>query len=586
MQDYSYVTNPEKLGAIANEIASAEVVALDLETTGFSPFDCEIRLCSINTGRGIYVIDAFKCGTLESVISALRDTNAVISGQNLKFDQKFLLYKHKLELKKVFDTYRASALIYNGKYNHKGAHDLYALYARELNIAPEAPDLGGSDWSAPELTRDQLDYAAEDVIWLPQLRDILRAKLVSEGLGKVAGIEFQAILPEAEMELNGFPFDKEAWFLLARENTKLADALRKELLAELPDPDRQATLPGFAPEFNLDSHKQLLGSLNMLGMKLDSTAEIELAMKAADFPIIEKILKYREHSQSVKMFGPEYCENVNPVTDRIHTSYYPFTGAGRFASSRPNLQQIPKDKRFRRCFRVPAGKRMVGCDYGQIELRIAAEVANDEALIEAYNRGIDAHTKTASLVSGVPIDQVTKDMRDRAKAVNFGFIYGMSAKKFVLYAQSQYKVSLSLAEATAFRDRFFEGYRGLHAWHREVFDDNFRAKGMSKTIWGRLRYLNPDSYSEYANTPIQGSGADGLKNALRRVYDRLKKYGGRAKMIHMVHDEIILETDSDPEIVAASKKDLEEGMKEGIQPMLKRVPVECEASEGDSWADK
>lgn len=583
MIEFEYVVDAGRLPAIAEEVLHAEIISLDTETTGLDPHTSRIRLLSINTGKGVYVIDAFQTQTLEPVISALRDSKGIKVGQNLKFDQKMLLHHHNLELYPIFDTFRASNLIYNGK---DLKHDLWSLYSRELNRAPETQDLGGSDWSSPVLTEEQKRYAAEDVIWLPKLRVVLKPKLKELGLNAVAMIEFNAILPEAAMELAGIFFDQEKWLKLAAANRLMETKLRKELMHELPHPGKQVALPGFDPDFNMQSPKQLLESLRGLGLEIENTSEITLAMYAAEYPPVAKLLEYRGYAQACKTFGADYLENITQVTGRIHTNFYPFTGAGRYSSSKPNLQQIPRKKEFRECFRAAPGKKLVIADYSQIELRIAAEMARDETLMGVYIRGEDAHAQTASLVSKVPLDQITKLLRQQAKAVNFGFIYGMQAPKFVLYAQANYGVSLSLAQAEAFRKRYFDGYSGIGRWHRAIFSDNNKRSGQTRTVCGRLRYLKPESHNEYANTPVQGTGADGLKASLRIVYQRLKKFGERARMIHMVHDEIVLEVDDDADLLAAAQSELSEGMVEGTQPMLRHVPVVVEGGIGETWAEK
>lgn len=579
---YEYVTSAERLPAIAEEVAQAAVMALDTETTGLDPHTAVVRLLSINTGKGVYVIDAFQTKTLEPVISALRDSKGIKVGQNLKFDQKMLLFHYDLEMWPIFDTFRASNLIYNGK---DLKHDLWSLYGRELNISPETLDLGGSDWTGP-LTKDQLDYAAEDVVHLPKLREVLKPKLKENGLNSIALIEFGAILPEASMELNGFFFDKEMWLALAKDNAIKEKQLRLELMHALPHPAKQIALPGFDPDFNMQSPKQLLESLQMLGLKIENTSEITLAMFAAEFPIVERLLEYRGYAQAVKTFGVEYLSNVSPITNRIHTNYYPFTGAGRYASSKPNLQQIPRDKRFRSCFRAAPGTKLVIRDYSQIELRIAAELANDETLMGVYIKQLDAHTQTASLVSAVPLEQVTKAQRQMAKAVNFGLIYGMAAPKLVLYAQANYGVSMTLAAAELFRRRYFDAYSGIQRWHRRIFADETKKSGITRTVAGRLRYLRADAHNEFANSPVQGTGADGLKASLRIVYQKLKQFNGKARMIHMVHDEIVLEVDDEPGLAEAAEVELQNGMIEGTQPMLKRVPVVVEGGVADTWAEK
>jgi DNA polymerase I len=594
MITYEYVTSAERLGSIANEVVGAPTIALDLETTGFSSFDSLIRLLSLNTGKGVYVVDAFQTKTLDPLIQALRASKGVKIGQNLKFDQKFLLHKFDLELWPIFDTYRASAILYNGKFMGRGAHDLYALYSRELGIAPEAPDLGGSDWNSPHLTKDQLDYAAEDVIHLPMLREKLKPKLREAGLNKIALIEFEAILPEAAMELNGIYLDKKMWCDLADANAEKAEQLRKELIFEMPHPKKQTTLLGFEPNFNLQSPDQVVKSLQLMGLKvqvpgteqmvsISSSNEIVLAMFKKENPTVSKLLDYRGYAQAVKTFGREYVKHISPHTGRVHTHYFPYTGAGRYASSDPNLQQVPRSLEFRSCFRAGEGKAIVGADYSQIELRIAAELARDETLMGVYIRGEDAHAQTASLVSSVSLDEVTKAQRQQAKAVNFGFIFGMGAEKFVLYAQSNYGVSLTLGEARTFRKKFFQSYGGIQRWHQRIFSDENKRSGIIRTIAGRLRYLPVTSHSEWANTGVQGTGADGLKASLPLVYRSLKKYGKSAQMVHMVHDEILTEADKDPELLALVKKDLETCMISAIQPMLPRVPVTVESGTGDSW---
>lgn len=888
---YEVVRLSDRLPAIAQEIVEAEVIGLDIETTGLSPHSAEIRLVQLNTGKRVYVVDAFATKTLEPVIQALRDTKAITVGHNLKFESKFFLHKHGLELWPLFDTYRASALIYNGQFQGKGTQDLYALYGRELQIGPEAKDCGASDWSNPLLTQEQLDYAAEDVVHLLKLRTILKQKLRDNDLNRVALIEFLAILPEAAMELAGFYFDAEAWTRLAESNKVQAEKFRRELINELPHPAKQIALPGFDPDFNLNSPQQLLKSLRMVGLRVDNTSEITLAMFAKEFPVVQKILDWREYGHAVKMFGIEYLEHVNPLTKRIHTNYFPFTGAGRYASSNPNCfddqtevltksgwklfsalkvddlvaqwadgvvsfvaptarivvdydgdlvhlenehidiaatpdhrcllqhrkqfhfkvfaaaaycedwrqlhgglyeggdlcldpaflqlliavqadgswshgtavdfsftkkrkierlrsifvalkapftekpkgkgvrfklqrgelservytmlgpqrlfgpwvldltadllalferevwlwdglhaaataygsghksnadwvqvacllrnrranvrfydstpwggkndhfivdatsrnyslttniakftrhykgkvycvsvpsgfilvrrngkavvtgncQQIPRKKEFRSCFRAAPGRKLIIADYGQIELRVAAELANDRTLIGVYQRGEDAHAQTAAIVSKTSLDQVTKSQRQLAKPVNFGLIYGMQAAKLVLYAQANYGVSMTLAEAELFRTRYFEAYSGVRAWHRGIFSDENKKRGIVRTIAGRLRYLKPESHNEFSNTPVQGSSADGLKTALRIVYERIRKYGDQARMIHMVHDEIIVEADDDPDLLKSVQQDLEEGMVEGIQPMLRKVPVVVEGGIGETWADK
>jgi len=283
-------------------------------------------------------------------------------------------------------------------------------------------------------------------------------------------------------------------------------------------------------------------------------------------------------------FGPDYLRHVDTETGRIHTNFYPFLAAGRYSSSDPNLQQIPRQKRYRLAFEAPPGRKIVVADYSQIELRLVAQISGDRLLMEVYRKGLDAHRQTASLVNEVALSEVSRDMRQSAKPVNFGLCYGMGAEKLVLYAMQAYGIALKLEDAERFRKRYFEGYSGVKEWHKRTLNKG-KQSGISRTLSGRIRYLEENAHNEILNTPVQGSGADGLKAALPLVYERLKKYGGRAKLVHMVHDEIVIESDDVPEELEALKVDLEEGMKEGMQPFLPSVPVVVEGAYGPSWAE-
>jgi len=582
VQEYEIVREPRQLEKVANEIHEASEISLDLETVGFIPHKGKIRLCSVNTGKGVYVIDLFETKTFGPVVDSLRSTNAVKIGQNLKFDQRWLLHHEKLELNRVFDTYRASALIHNGR---KLGNNLYDLYERELGIGPGTSDLGASDW-AGNLSQEHFDYSAEDVIHLPKLRDKLKPQLAKWGLNKTALIEFEAILPEAAIENAGFRLDADLWMELYRENAILANKLQDELLYELPHPAGQLGLPGMSPGWNVGSTQQLQKSLARLGLNVDSTNEDTLAMNAGKFPIVKKLISFKKVKKLCDAFGPDFLEHVDSVTGRIHARFFPFTGAGRYSCSDPNLQQIPRLKAFRKCFRPGPGRKLIVNDYSQIELRIAAEISGDATMIAAYKRGEDIHRLTAALVNQVALDEVTKDMRQMAKAINFGLIYGLGAPKLVIYAQTAYGVTMTEPQAQGFRKRYFEGYSGIAGWHRVALREGKQRK-MTRTLSGRLRWLEDEkAHNEFLNTPVQGTGADGLKAALRRVYERLRKYNGDVFLTHMVHDEICLDSIDDPEILQAAKADLAEGMKEGIAPLLHKVPVESDGGIGDSWADK
>jgi DNA polymerase I-like protein with 3'-5' exonuclease and polymerase domains len=578
--DFELVRSPERLAHIAQEIESVEVVGLDIETTAKEPRHGFIRLVQLNTGRGVYVIDLFATKTLDPVVEALRNGRVIKVIQHAKFEQKWFLAKYGLVLWPIFDTFRASYMLHNGREGL--GHNLYDLYRRELQVEPEAPDLGGSGWSGP-LTDEQYRYAAEDVVYLLRLRESLRPKLVKAELLKACLIEFGSIIGESEIENNGFRLDADLWLALARTNETKAVQLQRQLDDLMPHPKGQISLPGLSGGFNLRSNQQVIASLHRLGLRVEDTRKETLAMVASRHKAVPLFMQYRQVVKRVDSFGEEYLKHIDPQTGRIHTSFWPLTGAGRYSSSAPNLQQVPRSKDYRGCFLPGLGKKLIVSDYSQIELRVAAEISMDPMLLGIYKAGEDAHLKTASIIAAVPPEKVTKEQRQAAKPVNFGLIYGLGAEKLVIYSLVSYGVVISLAQAKEFIRRYFEGYAGVKRWHERALRD-FQRLGMVRTLSGRLRYLDPKSHGEIFNTPVQGTNADGLKASLPLVYHALQKYGGRAKLVHMVHDELVVEVDDDAELVEVVKRDVADCMQRGAQPFLPHVPVLAEPDVGASWA--
>lgn len=589
--DYTIIERAEDLGPVAERVARAGVLGLDIETydkrTGegtFDPLVGDIRLVQLNLddeADGVYVIDKLKCGTIDPLISALRDTKAVTVIHNAKFEQKWFKHLHNLELWPIFCSFRASALIYNGK---KGmSHSVDAVTDRELGISMEKGQ-GASRWG-DSLTPEQYEYAADDVRHLLKLRERLKRKLADNGLLRTALIEFGCLLPEAAIELNGLHLDADAWLALAEDNRLESRRLGDDLLLELPHPENLLALPGMIPHWNLGSHPQMLKSMHHLGCMVDNTAETTLSMQAAEYPVVAKVLKQRKVAKSVSTFGPAYPGKwIHPVTGRVHTNLYAMLASGRYSSSKPNLQQIPRDPRFRRCFRAAPGKRLVAADYGGIEMRIVCEISEDEALLEIFLTGQDAHYATASIVMDKPVEEVTKAERQFAKPVNFGLIYGMQPDKLVLYAMSGYGVAMSEKQAKKYHKRYFEKYQGIRRWHNRVMRDG-RRTGMSYSMSGRLRHLDETAFNEFKNNPVQSTGADALKTAMPLVHKAIAPHGDSMKMVHIIHDEIILEVDDTPECVQAARTILHDEMKTAMEQFLKKVPVVVDPADGYTWAD-
>jgi DNA polymerase-1 len=326
---------------------------------------------------------------------------------------------------------------------------------------------------------------------------------------------------------------------------------------------------------NPASPRQVLEALRRRGHAIEDTTEATL--KALDDDLARMVLAYRDALNRAGKFGRDFLEHV--VDGRVYSDWHPIGAVtGRMSSSEPNLQNVPRypDHPHRTCFKAPEGRVLIKADYSQIELRIAAAIAGDARMIQAYRQGQDLHTLTARMVLGKA--EVTKEDRQRAKAVNFGLIYGMSAETLREHARNNYGVELSETEAQEFRRRFFWTYRGIADWHereRQAGPHDVRTRS------GRL-VRNVDRFTNRLNTPVQGTGADGLKRAMALMYERRHEVPSDVKFCLAVHDEVVVEcNETDAQAVADW---LKTNMLEGMQGLIPEVPVEVEVQVGRAWA--
>jgi len=239
----------------------------------------------------------------------------------------------------------------------------------------------------------------------------------------------------------------------------------------------------------------------------------------------------------------------------------------------PNMQQLPRGD-YRRCFVAPPGRVLVKADFSQIELRIAAKISGDKALLDAYRRGDDLHTLTARRILGV--ENVTKEHRQLAKAVNFGFLYGMGSRAFRTYAKANYGLDLTEDEAGRYRAAFFRAYPGLKRWHNSVPN----SPQDTRTLTGR-RVLGVVRFTEKLNLPVQGTGADGLKRALALLWERRADAAGAVPVL-AIHDEIVVECDAGAADAVGDW--LRRAMLDAMTPLIDPVPVEVAVTAGRTWA--
>ena len=286
---------------------------------------------------------------------------------------------------------------------------------------------------------------------------------------------------------------------------------------------------------------------------------------------------FRSASKRASTYGTDWSQEHVAENGRVYAGWRQLgADSGRMACSAPNLQNLPRETAYRQCFRAPAGRVLVKADYSQIELRIAAKVSGDEAMLAAYRQGLDLHTLTAQRVLGIA--EVTKQHRQLAKAINFGLLYGMGAETFQLYAKANYGVDLTLEQAQQYRAAFFAAYPGLVQWHNKIGRTGKRAIE-TRTEAGRRR-LNVERFTEKLNTPVQGTGADGLKLALALLWERRADVPGAFPVL-AVHDECVIECDQ--EQAQAVAQWVRKAMVEAMAPLIAPVSVEVEVKTANTW---
>jgi len=551
-------------------LLAAPRIGVDTETTGLDPLSDRLRLLQLATPQAVYVLDAFHLDP--RALAPLFDdamTGPTLVGHNLKFDLRFL-QRAGLAIPagaRLFDTMLASQLLSAGT---RVPHNLAAVAQRALDITL-AKEEQRSDWTGA-LSQDQLCYAALDAAVLLPLADRLRADLEGADLQRVATIEMGALPTIVWLEQTGVPFDKDAWLRLAEAAVAERDAVERDLTA----------LAGTAGLFEgsstttWSSPAQVATVLRARGHDVTSVDEAALhQLVDAGEPLAPLLLRYRDAAKRASTYGAAYVAHVHPVTGRIHAGLLQLgSDAGRMSCIKPNLQQVPRQPAYRACIRPEAGRVLVKADYAQIEMRLAAEIAGDTRLIEAFQRGDDLHTVTARTVLGKT--DVSKADRQAAKAVNFGLLYGMGAEGLRAYAAQNYGVQWSLQEATTVRARYFAAYRGLHAWHR----GQPHTAVDTRTVAGRRRQ-GITSFTQKLNSPVQGSGADGLKAALGLLWETQRRAPTAAPIL-VVHDEIVVECDQGA--AEEARAWLVDAMTRGMETVLHQAPAEVEATICANWS--
>ena len=499
------------------------------------------------------------------------------------FDVKEAIVKlnGRIDIKNISDDTAIAAYLVDPAKNEYTIEKLASEYFGTVIEKPEVKQLSLLD----DVETDRSEYLAKCAVALGVLNERIGDKIKENGQEKLYHeVELPLVTVLAHLEINGFLVDDNQLKEFADKLGEKIDALTNEIYM----------LAG--EEFNINSPKQLgvilFEKLELKPVKKTKTGyatNADVLEKLRDkHPIVNFIMEYRQLAKLKSTYCDGLTAVVNPNTHRIHSVFtQTVTVTGRLSSTEPNLQNIPTrtelGREIRKMFVAKEGYVLVDADYSQIELRVLAHIANDETMINAFRNNEDIHAVTASQVLGIPLEDVTKEQRSSAKAVNFGIVYGIG--EFSL-AQD---LHISVKEAKAYIESYLEKYHGVRNY-MESIKEQAKKDGYVKTMLNRIRYIpelkspnyNIRQFGERValNTPIQGTAADIIKLAMVRVDNRLINEGLKSKLILQVHDELIVEAHKDE--VDKVKQILSEEMQSAMEL---NVPLKVDMSTGHSWYD-
>ena len=594
---YICISSQELLEKVIKNASKAKTIAIDTETTGLDYMDTDLVGISLSykPGEAYYIpinhqddtVDQLKLNlVLDALKPILESSKNKIIGQNIKFDRN-VLSKYGINISSIKNDTMMMSYVLDASATR---HNLDALSSYYLNYKTSTfEDVAGK--GVKQVTFDQVpieeatNYAAEDADITLRLYEELNPKLESVASLKKLNDEIEIPLIEvlSEMEQNG-----------AILNSKILSSQSKDLENRIKKLEKKAyEIAG--EEFNLGSTKQLreifFDKLNYRIIKKTpggqpSTDEKVLVELAEEYELPGVLLEHRTLSKLKSTYTDKLPGQISESTGKVHTSFHQaVTTTGRLSSSDPNLQNIPirteDGRRIRQAFEPSKGHRFISADYSQIELRIMAHISKDVGLLQAFQEGEDVHSKTASEVFDVAIEEVTADLRRNAKAINFGLIYGISA--FGLGKQ----LGISRNLAAEYMAMYFEKYPGVKKY-MESTKDFASQNGYVETLFGRRLYLRDINASNAIrrqaseraaiNAPVQGTAADIMKIAMIKTHQAIKAENVKAKLILQVHDELILDT---------PKKEIDSVINLLTDSMMGAasldVPLEIDVGVGDNW---
>lgn len=590
---YYLLDSEDKVIHFLAEISKQDFFSFDTETTGLDAMEAELVGMSFSWKKNEAYYLPVPSGEegfqkVQPLKAILEKASVLKIGQNLKYDM-VVLKKYGIDVQgPFFDTMIAHYLLQpEQRHNMDLLAEIFLRY-RTIHIDELIGPKGKNQKNMRDLApADVYEYAAEDADITLQLKEVLEKEIHEKGLDFLCyEVEMPLVKVLTDMETNGIAIDKVA----LKESSVIMTAALEKMEAEIQE---LAGVP-----FNVNSPKQIgeiLFDTLAIGGKAKktktgqySTSEDVLEGLKGKHPIIEKILDQRGMKKLLSTYIDALPELINPRTGKIHTSFnQAVTATGRLSSSNPNMQNIPvrdaQGREIRKAFSAEPGTLFLSADYSQIELRLMAHLSQDPSMIQAFRDGLDIHTATAAKMYKIPLDEVSSDMRRKAKTANFGIIYGIS-----VFGLAE-RMGVSRTEAKELIDGYFNTYPQVKAY-MDASIEKAKENGWVETLYHRKRYLQ-DIHSQNANVrgyaernainaPIQGTAADIIKVAMVKIAQALEKQGLKTTMILQVHDELNFIV---PENELATVRELVAYEMENAVHL--DVPLKAEIGVGENWLE-